>query len=484
MTGTTNTSPDRTGGAPGARPGPRRSDAAPWPDIWLWVAPFATATALLVLGYLVREPGVRHTDAYHVYSFESLNYSDIIWLYLRDHLAQHPRPYLDYPLEYPPLTGGLTYLLSFASGLPAYFALTYAILALGGLATVGALGGIAGANRWYVAAAPGLLVLGGLNWDLAAIALTALALLAYGRGRDVWGTLALVGAVWLKLFPIVFLGAILVERLRERRWRSFATIVGLFAVGSAVINVPLARANQANWSYFFRLNNERGAEPSIWTLLPPLTVHQINNASLALLAAGGIVLGLIALRSRAPVAPLLGATLLIWWLFVNKIYSPQYSLWVYLALALLAVPRAFWVAFALFDVAYYFASFQILYTSLFNLPIIVNWQTRHLIHPLVAVRLVLLGTAAAAGAYALWSLSRQRPVAAAGFVGALSALPPQRSATGPNGSRKPGASIASRSIPGPRPAPVHVPANGTSAPEANQPSVATARKRRSRARRK
>ena len=121
------------------------------------------------------------------------------------------------------------------------------------------------------------------------------------------------------------------------------------------------------------------------------TIPAINAASLALLALGGLVFALIALRARAPVTPLLGATLLVWWLFVNKIYSPQYGLWVYLALALLATSRLLWGAFALFDAAYYFASFQILYTAMLQIDILVEWQTRYLVHPLVAVRLVLGG---------------------------------------------------------------------------------------------
>lgn len=384
---------------------PRTSRLAAWPT-WrgalLWLAPLAVAATLLALGYLLRAPGARHPNDYHVFSFRTMSYSDIIWLYLRDHVAAHARPYLDYPLEYPPLTGGLSYLLGYAPSLPTYFALAYAVLALGGLTTVAALGGLPGANRWYVAAAPGLLLYGGLNWDLAAIALTALALLAYARGRDAWGTLALVAAVWLKLFPIVFLAAILIERLRDRRWRALLTIGGLAALGSAAINLPLARANWANWAYFFTFNNARRAEPSIWTLVPHLTIAEINAASLALVAVGGLLLALIALRARGPIAAPLGATMLLWWLFVNKIYSPQYGMWVYLALALLGTAGLGWRSFAIFDVAYYFASFQILYTSLFNLAPLVEWQTRYLVSPLVVVRLLLLGAFVVGGAVALW----------------------------------------------------------------------------------
>lgn len=359
------------------------------------LAPLVVATTLLVLGYLWHAPGAEHPNEYHIFSFSELSYTDIIWLYVRDGAARHPRPYLDFPLEYPPLTGALSYLLGFAPGLPAYFALASVVLALGGVVTVAALGALPGTKRWWFAATPALLVYGTLNWDLAAIGMTALALLAYSRGRDTWGTLALVAAVWLKFFPLVFLGAILVERVRARHWRAAGLIGGLFALGSLAINLPLALANRDGWAYFFTFNNARRAEPSIWTLLPWLTIPQINLLSLVALVVGGGVLLVLALRAKGPVLLPLGAALLLWWLFVNKIYTPQYGLWVYLALALLAVPRSFWRGFVLFDLAYYFASFQVLFTTLFN-PVfntdaLIMWQTRYLIEPLVLVRLGLLG---------------------------------------------------------------------------------------------
>lgn len=358
------------------------------------LAPLAVAATLLLLGYARHAPGTGYPNDYHRYSFATLSYTDIIWLYLRDGIAGHPRPYLDYPLEYPPLTGGLTYLLGLAPDLATYFALTCAVLALGGVITVAALGRLAGVRPWWFAAAPALAVYGMLNWDLAAVGVTALALLAYSRGRDAWGTLALVAAVWLKFFPLVFLGAILIERLRERRWRSIGVIGGLFALGSAAINLPLALANRDGWAYFFTFNDARDAEPSIWTVLPGLTTPQVNLASLVAMVGGALLLAALALRRPATAFLPLGAAVLLWWLFVNKIYTPQYGLWVYLALALLGVPRSYWQAFVLFDLAYYFASFQLLFTSLFG-PILrsdalVLWQTRYLIEPLVVVRLGLL----------------------------------------------------------------------------------------------
>ncbi len=384
-----------------------------WPcraTVWTGLrraAPFFAALTLLLLGYWLHAPGVAHSDDYQHYGYKALNYSDIIWLYLRDGLSAHPHPYLDYRLEYPALTGGLVYLLGYAPDLRLYFALSYALLACCALATIALVGRLTGARPWYLAAAPGLLLYTGLNWDFAALATLALALLAYQGRRDVWGTLALLLAVWLKFFPLVFLAAIVIERVRARQYRAAATIGGLFAVGSVAINLPLAVRHFDNWSYFFVLNASRRPEPSLWTLLPSLPTAQVGRASLVLLLIVGLVCAILALRSPAPVTLPLGGALLLWWLFTNKIYSPQYSLWVYFALALLGSAVPLWRAFALYDIAYYYASFQILFTSTFagpdNIGQLIAWQARYLLQPLVAVRLLLLLLFVGG---AVWQLSR------------------------------------------------------------------------------
>ncbi|MDQ3467919.1 MAG: hypothetical protein M3411_06745, partial [Chloroflexota bacterium] len=64
-------------------------------------SPLVVTTVLLVLGYLHYVPGTAYSlsdTAYRVYAFPAFRYSDIIWLYLRDNLATHPIPYVDYSL--------------------------------------------------------------------------------------------------------------------------------------------------------------------------------------------------------------------------------------------------------------------------------------------------------------------------------------------------------------------------------------------------
>ena len=332
-------------------------------------APLLLAGAFLLIGYLRLAPGTAHPGDYHDYAFREVRYSDVIALYLRDHLERHPQPYLDYALEYPALLGGLSYLLSFAPTLPAYFALTYALLALGALGTVAALGRLPGADAWYFAAAPTLVAYAGLNWDLAAVGCTAAALLAYARGRDRLGTLALVAAVWLKLFPLPILAAVLVARLLQRRFRAAAEIGLVFAVGSAVVNLPLALRDQAGWAYFFAFNSERGAGSGLWLWLPWLTTAQVNRLTIAALALGGAAMALVAWRGRGAVLLPLGAGLLLWWLLLNKVYSPQYALWVYE-------------------------------------DALIGWELHYLRAPLEVLRVALL---AACVGYALWQLARGEP---------------------------------------------------------------------------
>ncbi len=377
------------------------------------LAAFAALT--MAIGYVWYAPGVLHKDNYHDYSFAALNYSDIIWLYFRDNLAAQPRPYLDYALEYPALLGGLTYVLSFVPNVSTYFASTYVILAFCALGTIVALDRLPGVSTWQWALAPALLLYTGLNWDLAAIFFLALALVAYQRGHDRWGTLALVGGVWFKLFPLVFLAAVVVDRFRERRWRAIIEIVMVFVLGSALLNLPLALANWNNWSFFFTFNAERGGGSGFWVLFPNLLPSQVNQISLVVLGSGALALMLLALRARHAVLLPLGASLLLWWLFVNKVFSPQYALWIFFSLALLHASRSLWLAVVAADVGHFFVSFLILFSLRFNSGDLVGWENQYLRTPLELFREALLLIGVAYGVKLLQNerVARQRDEVAA-----------------------------------------------------------------------
>lgn len=337
-------------------------------QVWGQLGPYLVASFLLILGYFHYAPGTAYSlsaEHYRAWSFPAFRYSDLIWLYLRDGLDLQPIPYADFPLEYPPLTGFLSWALSLSTDLPAYFALAYAILAASALLTVWALQRLAGANVWLFAASPALFFYTGHQWDMAAIGMAALGLLAMQRGRTGWAIMSLVVGTSLKLFPVVFFAAAVVERIRDRRFRSAAGVALAFTAGTVVINLPVALASFEGWSFFFRWNRDRLADSGLWVLWRGMPTADLTRWSLVAALAGGIALTLLAFRTRGPLTIPLGATYLLWWLLVNKTFTTHLMLWAILSIALLSAPWWIWGLVTAIDMV----GFQLgNYLNLYNIP--------------------------------------------------------------------------------------------------------------------
>ena len=246
-----------------------------------------------------------------------------------------------------------------------------------------------------LALSPALVLYTGANWDLLAILPGVAALVLYRRGHDLSPTLLLTMSVWLKFFAIFWLPLVLIQRARQRRWQACARILGLFVVLSVAINLPFALYNRDEWGRFFTFNRERDIEVNVWTIIRDyhLPVDTVNN-----LTALGIVLAIVALgafqwRRQADYTIEAAAILTTWFFFLNKVYSPQYFLWLVPFLALLSAPLWLFVALSFIDVIYYVASFQILH---FGCPgcdsavqTISNWDFDHILEPAMELRELL-----------------------------------------------------------------------------------------------
>ena len=116
-----------------------------------------------------------------------------------------------------------------------------------------------------VAAAPSLILAMLINWDLLAVALTALAMLAWSRKQNfVAGTL-LGLAIATKFYPIVFFLPLFVLCLRARQLKAFWAAFGGAAFAWAVVNVPMLIASPEGWARFYYFSKTRGADwGSIW----------------------------------------------------------------------------------------------------------------------------------------------------------------------------------------------------------------------------
>jgi uncharacterized membrane protein len=167
------------------------------------------------------------------------------------------------------------------------------------------------------------------------------------------GVLIGLGAA-TKLYPLFFLGPILLLCLRAGQLRAGLQATAAAAAAWALINLPVAILFPAGWAEFFRLNSRRGADPdTLYTVVstftgwpgfdgvlqPGQTPHVLNLVSMTLFLLACAAIAWIAMAApRRPRLAQLCFLVICAFLLVNKVWSPQYSLWL-VPLAALAIPQ-------------------------------------------------------------------------------------------------------------------------------------------------
>jgi uncharacterized membrane protein len=299
--------------------------------------------------------------------YRLLCYTDIVPLFGTEQLAGGRLPFLDECVaaadncdEYPVLT---MYVMRAAGWLAnddasRFFWVNAILLTICAAIAAGCLYVIDPRRALWFALAPTLALQAFVNWDLLVVALSTAAALAFFRRRDGWsGALLGLGAA-AKLMPGLLLVPFAAARLHDRQ-PDRAIVLWWSAVAAWVaVNLPFAVGGLRGWWEFFRFSGARPADwDSGWYLLcrhlgwcPP--TWAINLASVVLLVAvvAGVWLGK---RRREPDFPRwqLAFPILVAFLLVGKVYSPQFSLWLLPWLVLvLPGPRRF-LAFQAADVA-------------------------------------------------------------------------------------------------------------------------------------
>lgn len=287
-----------------------------------------------------------------------LCYSDIPLLYESRGIADGVFPYLLAPgegqqvLEYPVLTGVLMYVAGWITRGLGGSSLTFfgvnAVL-LGALLAWAILETTRTVERrpWdglLLAMAPVVALAAFVNWDLLAVALTAAALAAWSARRPGTAGLWLGLAAAAKFYPAILLGPIAVLCIRRRQWGALGWLLAGTLGSWLAVNLPVMLANVEGWARFYTFSRERGIDfGSPWYALtlagvdvPADRINTLAMGTFALACLAILVLGL-----RAPRPPRLAALVFLTvgaFVLTNKVYSPQYVLWV-LPLAVLARPR-------------------------------------------------------------------------------------------------------------------------------------------------
>ncbi|MFJ1694791.1 glycosyltransferase family 87 protein [Streptomyces sp. NPDC087532] len=288
-------------------------------------------------------------------------YSDIPHLYVARGFSDGLVPYFDrlagdmQYLEYPVLTGVFMQIASWLTpgGDVQHREQMYWMVNAGMLMVCAVIIAVCVARThrrrpWdglLVALAPAFALTATINWDLLAVALTAAAMLMWSRKRALAFGVLVGLATAAKLYPLLLLGPVLVLCWRAGKWREF----GLATLGAAgswlVVNLPVMISAPEGWSKFYTFSEERGVDfGSFWLIITQRTgmsietstVNHVSELVMVLLCAG-----IAALTLTAPRRPRLAQLVFLVvaaFILVNKVYSPQYVLWL-IPLAVLARPR-------------------------------------------------------------------------------------------------------------------------------------------------
>ena len=274
--------------------------------------------------------------------------------------------------EYPVLLGLLAGFVAWlvpagaeSRGL-VYFDLNAVFASAAWIVTVVATMRMANRRPWdaaMVAEAPALILSMYINWDIWAVMLAALGMLAFSRGRPALAGVFLGLGTALKLYPVLILGAVLVLALRTLKLRPAVVTFAATTVTWLAVNVPFMLRDFDGWKYFYEFTRDRGAgNSSVWQAwnitFPELTADAgfigFWAYFLFALACAGIAVLALAAPRRPRLAQLV-FLIVAAFILTNKVYSPQFVLWL---VPLLALARPRWRDFVIwqfFEVMHWWA---------------------------------------------------------------------------------------------------------------------------------
>jgi uncharacterized membrane protein len=230
-------------------------------------------------------------------------------------------------------------------------------LALAWLATIWAAARLAGRRIWdaaLIAASPLVIFQIFTNFDALATAFAVGAMLAWARRRPMLAGVLIGLGVAAKLYPLLLLWPLLLLGLRTGRLREVGRTAAATAVAWLLVNLPVMVLFPRGWSEFFRLNTRRGDDmDSLYNVVQsftgwrgfdphlgfwePPTVLNTVVAVLFLLCCAAIGYLALSAPQRPRVAQLMFLVVAAF-LLTNKVWSPQFSLWL-VPLAVLALPH-------------------------------------------------------------------------------------------------------------------------------------------------
>lgn len=311
--------------------------------------------------------------------FYSTCYSDFPELFRNRGLGDGIFPYFSQGslFEYPVLIGliaGATALLVPGEGVTdtrvlGYFDVNATLIAAVWIVTVLATARMTRRRPWdaaMVAVAPGIVLAGSINWDMWAVGLLALGMYFFSRERLILAGILIGLGTATKVYPVLVFGAILLLALRTGRIRAFLVTAGAALTAWLAVTVPIAAMNPAGWKYFYQFTEDRPAgysspwfvynlvaerlasnQPAGGFRLQPLDAETINTLAFNFFLLACTLIAVVALTApRRPRLAQLAFLIVAAFILTNKVYSPQFVIWL---IPLLALARPKWRDFLIWQ---------------------------------------------------------------------------------------------------------------------------------------
>jgi len=265
-------------------------------------------------------------------------YSDLPALFDARGLVHHVWPYSSSTnsVEYPPLTGVVMWATALVTpeGIYSdkyYFLINVALLAFLFIAIAFVVSKI-NPKKWYLLPLlPAVIASLYIIWDLWAVLSAVASIYWFDRKRYGLSAVVLAISIATKFFPIVLLIPMALIFIRQGEIRRGVRYIAQTLLLWIVINLPFALTTPTGWWRFFKLNSSRPADlGSIWQAL---NIFKVNPPAINFLWSALFIitsLAVFAFLLRRAVTPKLAEIAFIFvalFTAFNKVYSPQYVLW-------------------------------------------------------------------------------------------------------------------------------------------------------------
>ncbi|MDD5095100.1 MAG: glycosyltransferase 87 family protein [Dehalococcoidia bacterium] len=315
--------------------------------------------------------------------------SSPLYLFYASNVFDGQLPYRDFSIEYAPLSLPLFLLPRLVADTPSEYHVAFAaemlLFDLIGLVLISLLARRLGAAPWkaLLAYTMFLLAIGSIiayQFDLVAAVMVLFSLYAFSRGWNTAGWIGLGLGTMTKIYPIVVVPVLLLYLLSQRDFRRLVQGGLTFAGTIVLISIPCLILSPSGFYDSFSYHAERGIQiestyssvfllGDIWGLDSPVRLFdygawEIRNSvtdalvnltpGIMLLAMASVYLLYVrelrsARRTHDPnTQVVLYATLaIVAFMLANKVFSPQYIIWLYPLIPVIVLRSRFllWAAF-------------------------------------------------------------------------------------------------------------------------------------------